>query len=155
MKLGGIPMFKKKIVLSSLTFVIMLIGIFVVAYTNGRKDVPKLSVTYNGTNIEVGQGPYSWNSRGKLKEFAIDSYGSVVSNLLPGAKVAPSGQLQLNFDYQPETITLGAGVKASDYGKVLKSNVINISEYGTGLYFLDCKYQEGTVTFIVFVNIQK
>jgi hypothetical protein len=62
-----------------LTFVIILIEIFVVAYTNGRKDVPKLSVTYNGTKIEGGQGPYSWKSRGKLKEFTIDSYGSVIN----------------------------------------------------------------------------
>jgi hypothetical protein len=154
-EVGGLPMFKKKIFLSCLAFVILLIAIFIVAFINGRKDVPKLSVTYNGTKIEVGQGPYSWNSRGKLKEFAVDSYGSVISTLLNRGKVEPNGQLQLIFDYQPETITLDGGVNVSDYGKVLKGNIINLSEYRTGLYFLDCKWQEGTVTFIVFVDIQK
>ncbi|MCY6356060.1 hypothetical protein [Clostridium sp. ZS2-4] len=148
-------MFKKKNFLITVILVIILIGLLVVAYTNGRKDVPKLDVTYNGNNIEVGQGPYIWKSRGKVKEFTINSYASVISKLLPGMRVAPNGQLKLNFDYQPETITLSGVGTISSYEKVIKDNIINISEYGTGLYFLDCKWQEGTVTYIIFVNVQK
>ncbi|MCY6354128.1 hypothetical protein [Clostridium sp. ZS2-4] len=119
------------------------------------RTIPKLDITYNGNNIEVGQGHYRWKSRGKLKEFTIDSYASVISKLLPGTIVAPNGQLKLNFDYEPESITLGGGVKTSEHGKVIKDNIINISQHGTGLYFLDCKWQEGTVTYIIFVNVQK
>lgn len=128
----------------------MAIGICSVIYINGRKDIPKLLVTYNAKNIEVKQGSYKWKSRGKLKEHALDSYTKVLDSLLPGMKVSPKGQLKLNFDYEPETITLSGGNNAN--GQILKDNLINISDYNTGLYFLDCKWKEGNVTYIIYVD---
>ncbi|AEB77667.1 hypothetical protein ADU80_09570 [Clostridium botulinum] len=144
-------MFKNKKVLIIFTLITFLVCLCVVIYVSGRKDVPKLTVSYNEKNIQIGQGGYRWKSRGKFKEHSIDSYASILSKLSPGMKVSPNGQLKLNFDYQPKTITLGGG-NTTD-GKVINDNVINISDYGTGVYFLDCTWEEGNVTYVIYVDI--
>ncbi|KEI00849.1 hypothetical protein IRP63_04525 [Clostridium botulinum] len=143
-------MFKIK-KLCAVILAIFVIGLGSIIYVSGRKQVPKLTVTYNGLNVPVGQGPYRWKSRGKLKMHEIDSYADVLSKLSPIMKVPPDGKLKLKFDYQPETITLD-GENNND-GKMIKDNVINISEYGTGLYFLECKWKEGNVTYLIYVDI--
>ncbi|WMJ82247.1 hypothetical protein RBU49_08365 [Clostridium sp. MB40-C1] len=140
-----------KKILSTLILIIVLVGLCGAIYVKGRKDIPKLTVTYNGKNVEVGQGPYKWKSRGKLKEHTLDSYTTVLVKLSPGMKVPPNGQLKLSFDYQPETITLRGGNKSD--GKIIKDNVINISDYGTGGYILDCRWKEGKVIYMIYVDI--
>jgi hypothetical protein len=150
----GIDMVKKKKLLITLGLAIMIIGLFFLVYVNGRKDVPKLTVTYNGNNIEVGQGSYRWKSRGKLKEFTVDNYAGVISKLLPAESVAPNSSLELKFDYQPQTIKIDGGYK-EDTAPTIKNNIINIpGKSGGGIYFLECEWQEGTVTYLVVVQIQ-
>ncbi|MCY6960244.1 hypothetical protein [Clostridium brassicae] len=113
-----------KKILSTLILIIVLVGLCAAIYVKGRKDIPKLTVTYNGKNVEVGQGPYKWKSRGKLKEYTLDSYTTVLAKLLPGMKVPPNEQLKLSFDYQPESITLDGGKNAE--GKVIYMIYVDI-----------------------------
>ncbi|MFD3158745.1 hypothetical protein ACFIJ5_18195 (plasmid) [Haloimpatiens sp. FM7330] len=144
-------MLKNRKILCAFILIILVITLSSIIYVRGRKDIPKLTVTYNGKNVEVGQGPYKWKSRGKLKEYTLDTYSKVLCKLLPEIKVSPNGQLKLHFDYQPKSITL-SGSSETD-GKVIKNNVINIADYNTGIYFLDCKWKEGLVIYVIYVDI--
>lgn len=147
-------MVKKKKLLITLISIIMLIGLVFVIYINERKDVPKLTVTYNGNSIEVGQGSYKWKSKGKLKTFTVDSYAGVLGKLYPGVRVAPNSKLELNFDYQPKTIKISGGYKI-DNAPTIKNNIINIpAKREEQIYFLNCKWQEGVVTYLILVRIQ-
>ena len=65
-----------------------------------------------------------------------------------------NGQLELHFDYQPEIITLSGGY-IQNAEPTIKNNIINISQgEGTQIYFIDCKWKEGTVTYVVVVQIK-
>lgn len=148
-------MFKKKFFLLTLIVVSILLTLSLVAYENGRKGIPKLNVTYNGNKLNVGKGSYRWKSNGKESIFTVKSYASVISKFLPGARITPNSNLELMFDYEPETITITGGY-TEDNAPVIKNNIINIpKKSGTQIYFLDCKWKEGTVTYVVVVEIQE
>jgi len=148
-------MFKKNSFLLILIIVSILLTLSLVAYENGRKGIPKLDVTYKGNKLNVGQGSYRWKSNGKESIFTVKSYSSVIAKRLPGAKIVPNSNLALMFDYQPENITITGGY-TEDNAPVIKNNIINIpKKSGTQLYFLDCKWKEGTVTYVIVVEIQE
>ena len=110
-------------------------------------------MTYNGENISVGQGSYDWNSKGNKKNLTVDSYGGVLSKLLPPIAVNPNSQLHLQFDYQPDTIILNGGA-TEDEGKIIKDNIIiTPEESGTRVYYIDCNWPEGTATYVIAVEV--
>lgn len=147
-------MVRTKKLLSIFILAAIVISLSFVLNVNGRKDIPKLTVTYNGNNIEVGQGSYRWKSIGKLKEFTVDSYAGVLVKLYPGVPVAPNSKLELNFDYEPKNIKISGGYKAAN-APTIKDNIINIpAEGGRQAYFLNCEWEEGSVTYLIVVQIQ-
>lgn len=45
----------------------------------GFKDIPKLTIIYNGNSIDAAQGSYLWEPKGKEKNFTVDSYASIIN----------------------------------------------------------------------------
>lgn len=147
----GICMFKRNTVL---IYLVIIVLVTVVYYINTNKDVPRLEVYYKGTELEVGQGSYRWKTHFKEKVFTVDSNADVVSNLLPGMSVAPNSKLEMNFSQQPKYINIRGGYSLDNAPTIIE-NVINIPEKkGTQIYFLDCEWKEGTVTYIIVIQVQ-
>lgn len=132
---------------------LIVISLLFVSYKYTYKNLPKLTVTYNGKPLTVGQGSYNWKSKGKTKVYTVDSYAKVINTLIPPTNVNANSQLKLEFDYQPTSIVLSGGASSNDTNRVEK-NTINISnENGLKVYFLDCTWKEGTITYIIAVKV--
>jgi len=144
-----------KKILMALAILVVFMGMSVLVYANGSKDVPKLDVIYDGNKLKVGQGSYTWKSRFKEKDFSVDSYAEVIGRSYPLTKVAPNSNLELIWDYQPDNITISGGYR-KNHAPVLRNNIIKIpDDSGTQIYFVKGEWKEGTVTYVIVVQIEK
>ncbi len=148
-------MIKKQGILFIAIIFVLGISLFTSFSNTQYSDIPTLEVTYQGEQINVGQGSYRWKSRGEEKYFTVESYANVITKLIPAANIKNNSQLQLQFDYQPETITISNGTTVNDI-KITKDNYINIlkEENGMQVYFIEGRWKEGTATYVVVVQVQ-
>lgn len=144
----------KKLILFIILALIMAYSIFFISSKYRHTNIPKLTIIYNGKNLNVAQGSYYWKAGFKIKEFTVNNYADIINNLKEKKDVINNGKLELHFDYQPEIITLSGGYPQNSE-PTIKNNIINISqEEGTQIYFINCKWKEGTVTYVVVVQIK-
>ncbi len=144
----------KKLILFIILALIMVSNIFFISSKYRHTSIPKLTVIYKGKNLNVAQGSYYWKAGFKTKKFTVNNYADIINNLNGKKDVINNGQLELHFDYQPEIITLSGGY-TQNAEPTIKNNIINISQgEGTQIYFIDCKWREGTVTYVVVVQIK-
>ncbi|KYH34538.1 hypothetical protein CLTEP_14660 [Clostridium tepidiprofundi DSM 19306] len=146
-------MTKKKIFIITL-FIIVISFLLFIKFMYKHPEIPKLTVTYKEKSLKVGQGSYTWRNGFKTKEFIVDNYANIIVELMPYSNVSSNSNLQLHFNYQPENITLTGGY-TSDNSPTIKNNIITIPEKeGTQIYFLDCKWKEGNVTYVIAIHVR-
>lgn len=148
-------MVKKSPALLFLIFILIIAGAVVLVFTNyNTKELPKLTITYNGKEIKSIKGSYLWKRGFKNEVHVVDSYAKIINQLRPGEQVMPDGELEINFDYQPKTIILTSSYNSER--KILENNYIKLPTNikGPMVYFLDCYWKEGVITYVVVVELK-
>lgn len=121
--------------------------------TSEKCNIPSLEVAYEGENLSVEKGGYSWDT-GKVSINADSASPDQIADKMAGDRIKPQGHLILNFSENPNKVSV-VDWSESKNGSFNFDNakIVVPKEEGTYIYEIIGHWKQGQVSFTIKVIV--